>query len=338
MPSGSSSSRHSCVVLALQLVGEDLVQRLDMLRARFAVGEPRVALEPLGLADRAHEGLPLLVGVDDEAHQAVLRGVRPPLRVEQPRIAEAAARRDERVAVQMIAQHHLRGRLEHRHVDRLPAAGAFAREQRRADHAERVQARRAVREVERRVARHVGSRPHAGLGDRDGGLDQVVEGAQRRIAAALAEAEGADIDDARVHLPHRFVVEPEALHRLRPHVVDQRVGRLRELQQRLLAFRALQVQHDAALVAVQVEEQRAGARAPAGTGGAQHVAAGRLHLDHVGTEVRQHLGRRRTHDDFGDVDDAQAGERPALVRVVFHSARAPLSDQEPFTSAPLPRM
>ena len=149
----------------LQLVGQDLVQRLDMLRARFAVGEPRVALEPLGLADRAHEGLPLLVGVDDEAHQAVLRGVRPPLRVEQPRIAEAAARRDERVAVQMVAQHHLRGRLEHRHVDRLPAARAFAREQRRADHAERVQARRAVREVERGVARHVGSRPHAGLGD-----------------------------------------------------------------------------------------------------------------------------------------------------------------------------
>ena len=56
-----------------------------------------------------------------------------------------------------------------------------------------------------------------------------IEGAQCRIAAALAEAKGADIDDARVHLPQRFVVEPEALHRLRPHVVDQCVGRLRQL-------------------------------------------------------------------------------------------------------------
>jgi hypothetical protein len=217
----------------------------------------------------------------------------------------------------MVAQHHLRGGLEHRHVDRLPPAGAFAREQRRADHAEGVQAGCAIREVQRGVARHVRTRPQARLGDRDGRLDQVVEGARRRIAAALAEAEGADIDDARVQLSHRFVVEPEPLHRLRPDVVDQGIGALRELQQRLLAGRLLQVEHDAALVAVQVEEQRAGARATAGAGGAQHVAAGRLDLDHVGTEVRQHLGRRRSHDDFGDVDDAQAGERPALARVVL---------------------
>jgi hypothetical protein len=156
--------------------------------------------------------------------------------------------------------------------------------------------------------------------------------------AALAEAEGADIDDVRIHLLQRLVIQPEALHRLRPHVVDQRVGRLRQLQERFLAGRALQVQHDAALVAVQVEEQRTGARATAGSDGTQHVAARRLHLDDVGAQVGQHLRGRRPHDDFGDVDDAQAGERPAFAGVVFHPVRAPSVDQEPATSAPLPRM
>ena len=323
MPSGSSSSRHSCVVLLLSL-SATISYSASACSVRDSPSAKRGSVSiRSALADRAHEGRPLCAGVDDAAHQAVLGRVRPPLGVEQAGIAEAAARRNEGVAVEMVAKHQLRGRLEHRHVDRLPTSRAFPREQRGADDAEGVQAGRAVREVDGRVARHVGSRPHAGLGDGHGRLDQVVEGGRRRIAAALAEAEGADVDHARVDLPHRLVVEPEPLHCLRAHVVDQRVGAFHELQQRFLAGGLLQIQDDAALVAVQVEEERTRPGAPARTGGAQHVAAGRLHLDHVGAEVRQHLRGGRAHDDFGDVDDPQARKWSAVARVACHSCCAP---------------
>ena len=72
---------------------------------------------------------------------------------------------------------------------------------------------------------------------------------------------------------------------------------------------ALQVQHDAALVAVQVGEVAAHALGAGRADTARVVTARRLHLDHVGAHVAQHLRGVGAEHDGGDVDHADAGER-----------------------------
>src|SRR6185503_169396 len=72
----------------------------------------------------------------------------------------------------------------------------------------------------------------------------------------------------------------------------------------------LQVQNHRALVAVDVEEDRAHARMAERPRLPDHVAVGRLDLDHVGAEVGEDLRRVRPHHDRGEVEDADAGERP----------------------------
>ncbi|MNC91173.1 hypothetical protein D3C83_73800 [compost metagenome] len=44
---------------------------------------------------------------------------------------------------------------------------------------------------------------------------------------------------------------------------------------------------------------------------AQHVAFRRLDLDHVRAEVREQLRRERPQHHGGEVEDADAGQRPA---------------------------
>src|SRR5205085_4901273 len=87
--------------------------------------------------------------------------------------------------------------------------------------------------------------------------------------------------------------------------------------QHLLAGLGLEVQRDAALVAVHVQEAEAvGALHLEAHGAAGLVAgAGRLHLDHVGAKVaKQHAGVRAGHH-LGDVENADAcqGERAGCV-------------------------
>jgi hypothetical protein len=54
-----------------QLVGHQLVERVDGLRAGADVDKARVGLQPLTLADGVQENLPVPVGVDQAADVAV---------------------------------------------------------------------------------------------------------------------------------------------------------------------------------------------------------------------------------------------------------------------------
>ena len=98
----------------------------------------------------------------------------------------------------MIAEHELRGGLEHRHLDRLALAGLLARVQRGRHRIGRVQRGQPVDERHRRVRR----RRCAGLlhEPRDPGsaLDEIVVRGLRRRRPALAEAAAGDVHDARV--------------------------------------------------------------------------------------------------------------------------------------------
>jgi hypothetical protein len=78
-----------------------------------------------------------------------------------------------------------------------------------------------------------------------------------RVGSALGEPVGAAVDDARIHPREALVIEAELAHRLRPHVVHEDVGVLHQLEEALLLLGALEVEDDAALVAVEVEVGRA---------------------------------------------------------------------------------
>ena len=113
----------------------------------------------------------------------------------------------------------------------------------------------------------------------------------------------------------RGVVDAEPRRRARPHVVDEDVGGRREPQQRLARRRPLQVEHDALLVAVDVEEIGGHARIPRRADAAHHLALGRLDLDDFGAEVAEDLGRHRPQYRDRQVDDANPRKRSRTCHI-----------------------
>jgi hypothetical protein len=146
--------------------------------------------------------------------------------------------------------------------------------------------------------------------------EAVVVGGPVGVGSVLSEAEGADVEQPRVGAGQAFVAQPQPRHRLRPDAVDKHVAGFGHAQQGPPPALLLQVEHDAPLAGVGLQEERAGAAA-AGSGPAQDVALGRLDLDHV----RAHVGQDRRgvgpHDHRGQVEDADSiegthGQAPAI--------------------------
>ena len=116
-----------------------------------------------------------------------------------------------------------------------------------------------------------------------------------RVGAVLAEAGDAAVDDALVDLLQRLVVDAEPVLHVGPEVLDHDVGLLDQPQERGAARRVLQVERDAALVAVQVLEVGALARAARSLAAA--LVRRHLDLDDVGAPVGElaHAGRAGAH-------------------------------------------
>ena len=163
-------------------------------------------------------------------------------------------------------------RFDQRGVDPLALAGALAIVEREHDRLGEQQARGQV--GDRDADAH---RPAAGLaGDRHQpahALRDLVDAGARRIGAALAEARDGAVDDARIDLRHRLVVDLEPVLHVGAVVLDDDVGLLRELHEDRVAFLALEVERHRLLVAMQVLEVEAVAaaahrrRSRAGSGG-----------------------------------------------------------------------
>ena len=209
----------------------------------------------------------------------------------------------------MVAHHELRERLEHRHLDRLAAAGALRIEDGGQQRDRRLQPHRAVGQRDRRVARLGATLLREQRGDADGPLNQVVVRGLAGVRAVFAVTEGADVDDLRIHRRHRVVTQAEPRHRLRADVVDQRIATRRQTQAGIAALGLLEVEDDRALVAVQVHRHRAHAGVAHRADGAQVVAGRRLDLDDVGTQVAERLRGVRPHHHGGQVENAQAVQR-----------------------------
>ena len=172
------------------------------------------------------------------------------------------------------------------------------------DHAERHQ--RAGEEVADGGAAGIaaGAVGAVDVGEAAHRLGHDVEGGPVGVRAfagpRVAEAAERRVDDLRVALADHLVAQPKPVHHAGAHVLEHGVGLLAQAEERLAVALVLQVERDAALVAVDAAEVAAvvaasvDARLALGgvdevrrrrRRGAGHVAGRRLHLDHVGTEV-----------------------------------------------------
>ena len=289
-----------------QQLGERCVDLVDVGEAARQGAEPRVLGQIRPVRD-LEQRRPLPVGVGEGADPAVPGAVGAAARRERTRVAHRAPRRLVGLPVEMLE--HVEGdqRLEHRHLDALAFAGLRAVQQGREHRHRDVQsgylvgddgidvARLAVHRLERREPR-----------DR---LDHVVVGGLVSVWTRTAESPGPAVDDSRIACAHRGVVEPEPIDRPRAHVVHERVRAREEPHHGLQAAGVLQIEHDAALVAVVGEEDGPHRVVDRRRAGAAHrVPAGCFDLDHVRAQVPEHLGRDGTEQDGGEIDDPHPRE------------------------------
>ena len=153
-------------------------------------------------------------------------------------------------------------------------------------------------DAHRPLARQAGDRHQAAhaLGD-------LIEARPVAIGAVLTEAGNAGVDDALVDLAQRLVVDAEALFHVGAEILHHHVGLGDQAAEGGKPLRRLQVERDAALVAVQILEVGTIAR-PAGRLAPFEMRRG-LDLDHIGAPVGElpHRGGARTH--AGEVENRE---------------------------------
>lgn len=143
----------------------------------------------------------------------------------------------------------------------------------------------------------------------DPGLDDVVVCRLVPVAASRPVSLASAVDDVRIERLHGGVVEAKPLDGFRSHAVYEHVSAGYKTPQCLSANFLLQVELDAALVAVQVKERPGHPRVAQGPVVPGGVASSVLDFDHVSAEVRENVGRQRPHHDPGQVQHPDTGER-----------------------------
>ena len=140
------------------------------------------------------------------------------------------------------------------------------------------------------------------------------------FVGAGQEAFEAHVDHPRVDLRQRRVIEAVLAHRAGLEVFGDDVGTRRKLARNIGAFRQMEVDRDALLVAVEHRKETG----PRAEQAARTVAVDRFDLDHFGAHVGEHHAARRSHDHVREFDDAES--REGVRRSVgdrFHQAGAP---------------
>ena len=137
-------------------------------------------------------------------------------------------------------------------------------------------------------------------------LHDHVVGRLVAIRAVLAEARDGAPDQLGILAAQLVGAQPEAGEHARPVVLDHHVAGGREPPHQLDAFRGLEVDHDAALVAVERDEIDAVGTDEMRLHGARQIALRRLQLDDLGAEIAQHLRAIRPRQDLRHVEDEQA--------------------------------
>ena len=195
-----------------------------------------------------------------------------------------------------------------RDVDDLPAPRRVARHDRgedadRAEEPLHVVAERAPA-ARRRIVGEPGERHEATrrLGD-------DVVGGPPAPRPRLPEAGETPHDQAGLVGAERRRIEPPPRERAAREVLDQHVEVRQQATQERPPLLVAEVERDAALVAVEREEEDRHAAGRRVAVPALVTPAGRLHLHDVGAHVRQDRGTERAGEKAREVEDADAGER-----------------------------
>ncbi len=138
--------------------------------------------------------------------------------------------------------------------------------------------------------------------------DRVVAGiaAERTVGA---EAGDAAMDEAwEAGLEHRLVPHVPFLQRAGLEVFNQNVGGLEQAEKNLAPLRLGEIEHDAALVAIDADEIGGGITLEGWPPAARLIALRRLDLDDFGTVVAEHLRAVRPAEHAREIDHLDAGE------------------------------
>ena len=177
-----------------------------------------------------------------------------------------------------MLHHQKRGRFEQSGFDHLPASGALALTQRRldADHREHaahdVDYRRSGTQRLARRSGHIGEPGHE--------LHHFIERGAVLVRAAEETFQRA-IDQPRILLRKIVVAAAKPLHGTGREIFENDVGLFRQPIDQCPSFVVLQIDREAALVAVECGEETGGEADQA----AGRIAIGRFDFDHVGAEI-----------------------------------------------------
>ena len=199
--------------------------------------------------------------------------------------------------------HQERRALEQRAADALTLAGGLALAQGglHRDHAE--YGAEDVDDGGAGAQRLAGRPGHVGQPDVE--LHHLVQRRTVLVGACQVALEG-EVDEARVDLRQRFVAAAQSFHRAGAVVLDHHVGGRGQAVHGRLALGALEVERQAALVAVEGGEE---ARRKAAEPPRVVAARRRLHLHHVGAELGEHQAGRRAHHRMAELENLQPGQR-----------------------------
>jgi hypothetical protein len=154
--------------------------------------------------------------------------------------------------------HHVEGckRLEHGHIDLLALAGAQPVHERKHDC---IGGMHATDLVGHDGGNEAGFTRHDALqtGKPRGRLDDIVVGRASAVGAMIGVARDMAVNQGGVDPPKHSVIEPQAPGCGCTHRVQQHIALRNQSVENLLAFRALEIDHNAALVAVRGQEKRA---------------------------------------------------------------------------------
>ena len=208
-------------------------------------------------------------------------------------------------------------RIEHRDVDKLPFAGLFPLIERQQNTDRGIHAGSDIGDGDAGARRFVGI---AGGGDNAAlALNQEIVSLDVAIRTVLAVAGERAINQPRIQLAELFITEPKPAGDTRRIILEENIRALRQLLQNLPPLFFLDVDGQAALVAI---EPNVTGRKPLHhrIPGANHVAdAGPLDFDHFRAHVSEQAGRKRARQHLLESQDLDSIQRARGFRIACHT-------------------
>jgi len=146
------------------------------------------------------------------------------------------------------------------------------------------------------------------------------------VGAVVAEAGDGGIDDGRIDLAQLLIAQAQAVHNAGTVILQNHVALGHQLAEHLFTGLALEVQDDAALVAVEVHIIGAFAVDNGKVAAGVIALAGTLDLDDLGAQICQHHAAVRGGKHAGQIQHLHAGQQTFMLHSVysFFCAGAPV--------------